>query len=82
MLKRVIFEGGFWYFGGVNLYFDKELKELYEFRVWWSVEGLLCVYNYIKIMEEFEFKGDNYSVVFLYWVGKSSFVSFYVFYWN
>lgn len=81
-LKRVTPEGGFRYLGGANSYFDKELKELHEFRVRRSAEGSLRVHNHTKITEEFELKGDNHSVAFLHWAGKSSSVSSYVFHRN
>ena len=74
-LKRVTPEGGFRYLGGTNSHFDKELKELHEFRVRRSAEGSLRAHNHTKITEEFELKGDNHTVAFLHWAGKNSSVS-------
>ena len=83
-LKRVTPEGGFRYLplGGANSHFDKELRELHEFRVRRSTEGSLRVHNHTTITEEFELKGDNHTVAFLHWAGKNSSVSPYVIHRN
>jgi len=78
-LKRVTREGVFRYLGGADPHFDKELKELHEFRVRRRAEGSLRVHNHTKITEEFELEGDNHTVAFLHWAGKNSSVSSYVF---
>lgn len=74
-LKRVNPKGGFRYLGGADLHFDKEMKELFEFRVRRSVGNSLRVHNNTTITEEFELAGDNHSVAFLHWAGKKSPVS-------
>lgn len=74
-LKRVNPNGGFRFLEGPDFHFDKELRELNEFRVRRSAEGSLRVHNHTKITEEFELTGDIHTVAFLHWSGKKSPVS-------
>lgn len=78
-LTRASPDGGFRFLEGQDFHFDKEMRELNNFRVRRSVKDSVRARNRTKITEEFELKGDNHTVAFLHWSGKKSPVSFYCF---
>lgn len=76
-LTKVDPDGGFGFLQGAGFQFERELKELNNFRYRFrrSAKESLRVHNRTKISEEFELKGDNHTVAFLHWSGKNSPVS-------